>query len=95
MDSVKIGPHARGTGHPLLWIAGPCVIEGHDFTLRIADRLAEMAQQLKLNLVFKASFDKANRGSANRFAGRASSKLKTANRRGKTQDWTARYHRLA
>lgn len=69
MDSVKIGPHACGTGHPLLWIAGPCVIEGHDFTLRIADRLAELAQQLNLHLVFKASFDKANRSSGKSFRG--------------------------
>jgi 2-dehydro-3-deoxyphosphooctonate aldolase (KDO 8-P synthase) len=69
MDSVKIGPHACGSGNPLLWIAGPCVIEGHDFTLRIADQLAELAGQLNLHLIFKASFDKANRSSGKSFRG--------------------------
>jgi len=69
MDAVKIGPLPCGTGHPLLWIAGPCVIEGHDFTLRIADRLAELAQREKLHLIFKASFDKANRSSGKSFRG--------------------------
>lgn len=58
-----------GQGQPLLWIAGPCVIESHDGTLRIAERLAEIAQDLKLVLVFKASFDKANRSSGRSFRG--------------------------
>jgi 2-dehydro-3-deoxyphosphooctonate aldolase (KDO 8-P synthase) len=52
-----------------LWIAGPCVIESHDLTLRIADSLAEMAGRLGLPLVFKASFDKANRTSGKSFRG--------------------------
>ena len=52
-----------------MWIAGPCVIESHDLTLRIADRLKEIAAGLKLALVFKASFDKANRTSGKSFRG--------------------------
>jgi 2-dehydro-3-deoxyphosphooctonate aldolase (KDO 8-P synthase) len=66
---VAIGKEACGTGHPLLWIAGPCVIESHDLTLRIADRLAELAERVGLPLVFKASFDKANRTSGKSFRG--------------------------
>jgi 2-dehydro-3-deoxyphosphooctonate aldolase (KDO 8-P synthase) len=67
--TVPIANLACGPGKPLLWIAGPCVIESHDLTLWIADRLAEMAQRLKIPLVFKASFDKANRTSAKSFRG--------------------------
>jgi 2-dehydro-3-deoxyphosphooctonate aldolase (KDO 8-P synthase) len=60
---------ACGAGLPLLWILGPCVIESHDLTLRIADTLAELAGRLKLSVVFKASFDKANRTSGKSFRG--------------------------
>jgi 2-dehydro-3-deoxyphosphooctonate aldolase (KDO 8-P synthase) len=63
-DKVAIGP-----GRPLLWILGPCVIESHDFTLRVAGTLKAMADRLHLPLVFKASFDKANRTSGKTFRG--------------------------
>src|SRR5262245_9606877 len=63
-DGVEVGP-----GRPLLWILGPCVIESHDLTLKIADTLAALAGRLKLPLVFKASFDKANRTSDRSFRG--------------------------
>jgi 2-dehydro-3-deoxyphosphooctonate aldolase (KDO 8-P synthase) len=66
---VSIGNVVCGPGRPLLWIAGPCVIESHELTLRIADTLAELAQRLQLPLVFKASFDKANRTSGKSFRG--------------------------
>jgi 2-dehydro-3-deoxyphosphooctonate aldolase (KDO 8-P synthase) len=69
MDPVRIGPLECGGGRPLLWILGPCVIESHDLTLRIAETLAEMARRLRLPLVFKASFDKANRTSGKSFRG--------------------------
>jgi 2-dehydro-3-deoxyphosphooctonate aldolase (KDO 8-P synthase) len=52
-----------------LVIAGPCVIENERLTLSIAQRLREIAQQLPVQLVFKASFDKANRTSAEAFRG--------------------------
>src|SRR5262249_20216484 len=58
-----------GRGLPLLWILGPCVIESHDLTLRVADTLAELAARRKLPVVFKASFDKANRSSGKSFRG--------------------------
>src|SRR5207237_3945637 len=47
----------------------PCVIESHDLTLRIAATLRELADRLGLSLVFKASFDKANRTSGKSFRG--------------------------
>jgi 2-dehydro-3-deoxyphosphooctonate aldolase (KDO 8-P synthase) len=67
--AVTIGNVVCGEGHPLVWIAGPCVIETHDLTLWIADELAKMAQRLKTPLIFKASFDKANRTSGKSFRG--------------------------
>jgi 2-dehydro-3-deoxyphosphooctonate aldolase (KDO 8-P synthase) len=69
MKAVPVGPFQCGDHHPLLVIAGPCVIESHDFTLRVADRLKQVADELKLALVFKASFDKANRTSGKSFRG--------------------------
>jgi 2-dehydro-3-deoxyphosphooctonate aldolase (KDO 8-P synthase) len=66
---VKIGKLTCGPGHPLLWIAGPCVIESHDLTLEIAERLRDLALSLDVPLVFKASFDKANRTSGRSFRG--------------------------
>src|SRR5438105_12894505 len=50
-------------------IAGPCVIENAELTLSIAGRLAEIAADLPIQLVFKASFDKANRTSLDAFRG--------------------------
>jgi 2-dehydro-3-deoxyphosphooctonate aldolase (KDO 8-P synthase) len=66
---VTIGNAVCGPGHPLLWILGPCVIESHDLTLRIADTLRDLSDRLRLPLVFKASFDKANRTSGKSFRG--------------------------
>jgi len=66
---VEFAGYRVGGGSPLLWICGPCVIEGRDFTLRIAETLRTIADTLKLQLVFKASFDKANRTSGKSFRG--------------------------
>src|SRR3954471_13575776 len=66
---ASVGPHRCGAGHPLLLIAGPCVIEGEEFTLSIARRLKEIVTGLPVQLVFKASFDKANRTSGSAFRG--------------------------
>src|SRR5215831_16578841 len=66
---VRIGDYTVGGGAPLLWIAGPCVIESRDFTLRVAETLRRYAETLGLPLVFKASFDKANRSSGKSFRG--------------------------
>jgi 2-dehydro-3-deoxyphosphooctonate aldolase (KDO 8-P synthase) len=69
MMTVTIGNLVCGTGKPLLWIAGPCVIESHQLTMDIAVRLAELAERMNLPLIFKASFDKANRSSCKSFRG--------------------------
>jgi len=54
---------------PMHWIAGPCVIESVDHTLRMAEALAAIAADLQLELIFKASFDKANRTSVDSYRG--------------------------
>ena len=70
MTSVAtIGPLRCGRGHPLLLIAGPCVLESESLTLEIAQRLVEIAANLPIQLVFKASFDKANRTSIQAYRG--------------------------
>jgi 2-dehydro-3-deoxyphosphooctonate aldolase (KDO 8-P synthase) len=69
IQPVQIGSHQVGGGAPLLWIAGPCVIESRDFTMRVADELRKLADRLAVPLVFKSSFDKANRSSGKSFRG--------------------------
>lgn len=66
---VQIGNLQVGGGGPLLWIAGPCVIESRDHCLGVARDLKSHADLLKIPLVFKASFDKANRTSGKSFRG--------------------------
>jgi 2-dehydro-3-deoxyphosphooctonate aldolase (KDO 8-P synthase) len=68
-DVVKIGPVACGPGSPLLWILGPCVIESREFTLSVAARIRKVGEELNIPIVFKASFDKANRSSGKTFRG--------------------------
>ena len=68
-EPVSIGPVACGAGQPLLWILGPCVIETHDLTLQIAATLRSLSEQHHLPVIFKASFDKANRTSGKSFRG--------------------------
>jgi 2-dehydro-3-deoxyphosphooctonate aldolase (KDO 8-P synthase) len=61
---IEIAPGvAAGGGAPLLLIAGPDVIESEDHALRMGTALAEIAAARKVPLVFKSSFDKANRTS--------------------------------
>jgi 2-dehydro-3-deoxyphosphooctonate aldolase (KDO 8-P synthase) len=64
-----VGPYRCGPGEPLLLIAGPCVAENLDLCLRIGGRLAELAESLPVRVVFKASYDKANRTSAVSYRG--------------------------
>lgn len=66
---AHVGPHLCGPGQPLLVIAGPCVAENETLCLRVADVLASLAAALPVRVVFKASFDKANRTSAGAFRG--------------------------
>lgn len=69
IDQASIGEIPIGKGLPLALIAGPCVIESRDHTLRLADGLACIARRLEVPLIFKASFDKANRSSVDSFRG--------------------------
>ena len=64
-----VGPYRCGAGEKLLVIAGPCVIESEALTLSIAEKLAADTCDLPVQLVFKASFDKANRTSQSAFRG--------------------------
>ena len=64
-----VGPYRCGRGQPLLIIAGPCVIESQELSLLIAERLWAIANEFGLQVVFKASFDKANRTSKESFRG--------------------------
>ena len=66
---IAIGHVTVGGGAPLVLIAGPCVIEGAERTLKIGREIREMARRLGMPYIFKASFDKANRSSFHAFRG--------------------------
>ena len=68
-NPVPIGPYWCGRGRPLLVIAGPCVIESEGLCLEVGRRLVEIRDRLSVPIVFKASFDKANRTSIRSFRG--------------------------
>ncbi|HUO84882.1 MAG TPA: 3-deoxy-8-phosphooctulonate synthase [Thermoanaerobaculia bacterium] len=68
--SVEItGGVAVGGGAPILFIAGPCVIESRDHALRMGETLARLRDEMGISLVYKSSFDKANRSSIRSFRG--------------------------
>lgn len=67
--TVDIGPIRIGRNQPIALIAGPCVIESRDHTLRLASQIADICRAAELPLIFKASYDKANRSSADSFRG--------------------------
>ncbi len=66
---MRIGEVPLGGGAPLVLIAGLNVVETEDATLRMAERLAELAERHAFPLVFKASVDKANRSSLRSYRG--------------------------
>ena len=68
MNSVKVGNIEFGSGK-LVLMAGPCVIEGYERSLKIGKRTKEIADKLGIPYIFKASFDKANRSSIKSFRG--------------------------
>ena len=68
-SKVKIGAVTVGGGEPLVLIAGPCVIEGTERTLKIGRAIREITLRLGIPYIFKASFDKANRSSFSAFRG--------------------------
>jgi 2-dehydro-3-deoxyphosphooctonate aldolase (KDO 8-P synthase) len=66
---VAAGAVTIGTGHPLAVIAGPCVIESEAHAVEIAAALVTISRETGVPLVFKASYDKANRTSVSSFRG--------------------------
>jgi 2-dehydro-3-deoxyphosphooctonate aldolase (KDO 8-P synthase) len=66
---VAVGHVRLGNGLPLALIAGPCVIEDADSTVRIAKKLDGIARARRIPFVFKASYDKANRSSLKSYRG--------------------------
>ncbi len=66
---VQVGEITVGGGEPLVFIMGPCVIEYEALTLDIARYLRELTVKCQIPLIFKASFDKANRSSGDSFRG--------------------------
>ena len=69
VKAVKAGRVRFGGGAPLALIAGPCVIESRAMAFDLAAQLVALAQKEKIPLVFKASYDKANRTSGKAFRG--------------------------
>ncbi len=65
----SVGGVEMGAGALLFFIAGPCVIESEAHAMKMAERLAATASELRVPLIFKASYDKANRSSASSFRG--------------------------
>ncbi|MDY7033542.1 MAG: 3-deoxy-8-phosphooctulonate synthase [Thermodesulfobacteriota bacterium] len=63
-NTVKIGG-----GNPVVLIAGPCVIEDHEKTIHTARRLKEISSLFSVPLIFKSSYDKANRTSLHSYRG--------------------------
>ncbi|SHI78241.1 2-dehydro-3-deoxyphosphooctonate aldolase (KDO 8-P synthase) [Malonomonas rubra DSM 5091] len=69
MKQVDLGSVSFGGSKPLTLISGPCAIENEDMTLRIAEGLKKITTEVGCQLVFKASYDKANRTSVTSFRG--------------------------
>lgn len=67
--TIQIGRVRIGGSSPLVLLAGPCVIESRSMCLELAGRLVQLAKAEKVPLVFKASYDKANRTSHLSFRG--------------------------
>jgi len=66
---MKLLDFEVGLDHPLFLIAGPCVIESEQLVMDTAGALKEMTAELGINFIFKSSFDKANRSSAESYRG--------------------------
>ncbi len=69
MNEVRVGEIRIGSGNPLVLIAGPCVLEGEAIAMEIAKQLKELCGSLQIPLVFKASYEKDNRGSEKSYKG--------------------------
>jgi len=66
---MKLCGFEAGLNHPLFLIAGPCVIESQQMAMDTAGQLKEICNELKINFIYKSSYDKANRSSGKSFRG--------------------------
>jgi 2-dehydro-3-deoxyphosphooctonate aldolase (KDO 8-P synthase) len=69
VQPVRIGPLTVGAGQPLVFVVGPCVIESHGHALDLAMRIRDIGTRTGVPVIFKASYDKANRTSGTSFRG--------------------------
>jgi 2-dehydro-3-deoxyphosphooctonate aldolase (KDO 8-P synthase) len=66
---IRVGEIPLGGGHPLVLIAGPCVVENREMVLRTAEAIRQTARAAGFPFIFKASYTKANRTSGTSFRG--------------------------
>lgn len=66
---MKLCDFQAGNDQPFFLIAGPCVIESESLLFEVAEKLKQIAEKLDIHLIFKASYDKANRTSLKGFRG--------------------------
>lgn len=69
MEQIVVGKSVIGKGEPLALISGPCVIESREHTFGCVEQLLKITSQRNVSLIFKASYDKANRSSGTSFRG--------------------------
>ncbi|GAX59758.1 2-dehydro-3-deoxyphosphooctonate aldolase [Candidatus Scalindua japonica] len=69
IHNIGVGNIVFGENHPLILIAGPCVIENENECCRIAEKIKDIAVKANVPFIFKASYDKANRSSINSYRG--------------------------
>lgn len=69
MRGIQVGNTIIETNSPLFFIAGPCVIEDEAMVLEVASELKKHAEEHRITIIFKASYDKANRTSILSFRG--------------------------
>ncbi len=69
MNAAHVGQITIGDSHPLALIAGPCVLEERDLNIRIAETIRKISDEHNIPFIFKASYEKDNRGNADSYIG--------------------------
>ena len=69
MGTIRVGSIPVGNDHPLVLIAGPCVIESETLVLRVAEAVRKISEKLEMPFIFKSSYLKDNRSSSQSFQG--------------------------
>ena len=70
MTAVTVRDMAVGDNHPIVLMAGPCIVESEPHAMALADALVDITTRVGIPFIFKASYDKANRTSAGSYRGR-------------------------